>query len=243
MRPRPARALIPARFRRSMMGLAPSRRQPALVLLLLLGACGGEPELVFTPFPVVFHHDAEEVLAAVPLDPDHDGDMDLVATTPEGIVYLSYHDGAWTDETAGTALDKQRVATAVRLDGLDLLVRRPDASLERLQYSGIGTWTKAGVQPTAIPDAPRAVDIDLDGDGRTDHIYLDGNTVRAKLLGADYQLRDMTYELGLDALPLRGPGRDVFVLDLDKDGDLDVLAAGGRIMVYLGNGGANPLDS
>jgi hypothetical protein len=235
--------LIPAASRRSMMGLGPSRRQPALLLLVLLAACGDEPKLVFTPFPVVFHHDAEEVLDAVPLDPDHDGDMDIVATTPEGLVYLSYHDGAWTDETAGTALDKQRVATALRVDGLDLLIRRPDATLERLEYSGIGTWTKGGVQPTEFPEAPRAVNVDINLDGRLDLLELEGNVVRAKLLGADYQLHDLTYELGLDALPLRGPGRDVFVLDLDKDGDLDVLAAGGRIMVYLGNGGANPLDS
>ena len=225
-----------------MKGLRTSHRCSAFLLLLALGACG-EPTLAFVPHRIVFRHDAEEVLDAVPIDPDHDGDWDIVATTPQGLAYLSFHDGAWTDETEGTALSKARVATAGRLDGLDLLVRRPNASFERLEYSGIGTWAKGGVQPTSLPDPPRAVEVDLDRDGRPDRGELIGHRVRVMLHTVDDVLLDQSHQVGVDSLPLVGEGVAVYVLDLDHDGDLDILAVGGRLMAYLGNGGRSPLPN
>jgi hypothetical protein len=212
----------------------------ASLALLLLAACGDPPPLALLPSPVRIGYDAEAVLGLVPLDPDHDGDTDLVALLDSGLRYLSFRDGGWHDETPGTALEQAGTARRLAPDGMDLLLERPDGTLARLQYTGIGSWKSGGEAPAALPDAPRVAETDLDRDGRPDRAELDGRRVRVLLRGADGALRDATTALGADALALRGEGQALFACDVDGDGDIDLLAAGERVMAWISNGGPAP---
>ena len=208
-------------------------------LVALLAACGRDP-LALRPAPVAVGYDNEDVLDVAPLDLDHDGDTDLVVALPSGLRYLSRQDARWADQTPGTALDSAGPVRALRPEGEDLLIQRPDGSLARLVYSGIGSWHEGGEAPAALPDPPRAADTDFDGDGRADRAELSGRIVRVSLRGADEALRDATAALGTDSLPLRAEGHALFAADLDGDGDQDLLAVGGRLMSWISNGGAAP---
>lgn len=211
----------------------------AASLALLLAACG-DPPLALVPSPVRIGYDAEALHGLVPLDPDHDGDTDFVAALDSGLRYLSFRDGGWHDETPGTALEQAGVARRLVADGMDLLLERPDGTRVRLQYTGIGSWKPGGEAPTALPDAPRVAEADLDRDGRADRAELDGRRVRILLRGADGALRDATTALGADALALHGEGRALFACDVDGDGDTDLLAAAERVMAWISNGGPAP---
>ncbi len=214
----------------------------APMALLLFAACGDAPPLALVPAPVAIGHDAEEVHGLVPMDPDHDGDTDFVAALDSGLHYLSFRDGRWHDETPGTALEQAGLAQRLAADGMDLLLERPDGTRARLQYTGIGSWKAGGNAPDALPDEPRAVEADLDGDGRADRAELDGRRVRVLLASPAGGPRDATTRLGADALALRGAGRALFACDADGDGDTDLLAVGGRVMAWFSNGGRAPGD-
>jgi hypothetical protein len=123
--------------------------------LLLLAACSHAP-LQLHPTPVPVGYDNEEVLDVVPLDLDHDGDIDLVVATPSGLRYLARQGPVWHDETLGSALDKVGPVRALRPDGADLLIERPDGTLARLVATGIGSWHEGGAAPDRLPDPPRS---------------------------------------------------------------------------------------
>ena len=205
--------------------------------LLLIAACGDPPPLALVPAPVPIGHDAEAVHGLVPMDPDHDGDTDFVAALDSGLHYLSFRDGGWHDETPGTALEQAGLAQRLAAGGMDLLLERSDGSRARLQYTGIGSWKAGGEAPATLPDEPRSVEADLDGDGQADRAELEGRRLRILLRGADGALHDATTALGADALTLRGEGRALFACDADGDGDTDLLAVGARVMAWISNGG------
>ncbi len=227
---------VPAR------GSAPIRLLAAtLALAALATSCGSEPPLAFSPRPVKVKHDGFEVLDAVLLDPDHDGDMDIVAVTSEGLRYLKFDRTWWDERTLGTKLEQVAPGERLDLDGMDLLLQRGPETV-RLVYSGIGSWSEAApdeTQTTSLPDPQSALaaQADFDGDGRTDTARLDGRRVLVSLRAPDGSLHDATSEVRADGLTLQGPGRRLWAADLEGDGDVDLLLVGGRIAVLLNNGG------
>jgi enediyne biosynthesis protein E4 len=220
-----------------MLGMPDTRIVRLAIATALAAACGGPPPLALIPAPVPVGHDGYLVHDVVPLDLDRDGDADLVVATELGLRYLRADDGRWLDDTPGTALETVPPVTRVALDGSDLLCQRGAATV-RLAWSGIGSWHEASaLEATALPPAPTTVEADLNGDGAPDRASLAGRIVRVELRDAAGALHDVTSRVAADALSLREPGTTLHAADLDGDGDLDLLGAGGRLMVWRNNGG------
>jgi hypothetical protein len=209
----------------------------AWTLLAVLPACGGKPPLAFAPVPIRIGFDAAEVYDAVAVDGEGDGDLDIVAATADGLRYLRNEGGAWSDATPGTALEGVPPVNRVELDGHDLLVSGEGGAF-RLAFTGIGSWHAGGAQPPAqLPPPATSVDVELSGDGAIDRASIVGVIVHVELRDRAGALHDVTTQVASDALPLRAPGRRLIAADLDGDGDCDLLAVGGRLLVLLGNGG------
>jgi FG-GAP-like repeat len=232
----------------------------AAALGLLAGACGGPPPLALLPTPVPVGYDGFTVYDALLVDLDHDGDMDIIASTELGLRYLRADGGRWTDETLGTALEKVAPVTRLQLDGADLLCQRGE-QVVRLKWSGIGSWHEvvpdaatatggaigagaASAAPApnatsepALAEAPLQADADFDGNGIADHASLSGRGVRIERRDAAGALHDVTSTVSADAASLRADGVRLYAADLDGDGDIDLLAVGGRIMAWFNNGG------
>jgi hypothetical protein len=209
----------------------------AWTLLVALPGCGGKPQLAFVPVPIRIGYDAAEVFDAVAVDGDGDGDLDIVAATADGLRYLRNEGGAWSDATAGTALDGVPPVDRVELDGRDLLVSSQGEAF-RLAFTGVGSWHAGGAQPPAqLPPLATSVDVELSDDGAIDRASIVGVTVHVQLRDRAGALHDVSTQVASDALPLRAPGRRLIAADLDGDGDFDLLAVGGRLLVLLCNGG------
>ena len=209
----------------------------AAAALVALAGCGGPPPLALVPAPVPVGYDNEEVRDVALVDPDHDGQVDLVVATDQRLRYLHRADGRWTEATPGTALEKVAAVDRLEKDGDDLLAAR-GATLVRLVSSGIGSWHEAAAPvPASLPPPPLTVDADLNGDGAIDRASLKGRQVRVALREVTGALRDVTTDVGADGLMLRGDGSRIAAVDLDADGDTDLLAVGSRILVLINNGG------
>jgi len=215
----------------------PCTSAAALALVLLTGSCGGRPALVLLPQPVPIGHDAFEVRDVAAVDVEGDGDLDLVAASAAGLHYLRHEGRTWSDETPGTGLDRVAVVDRLEVAQRDLLFERGDEA-GRLVWSGIGSWSEQlEDRPQRLPPPSLSVEADLDGDGGLDRAWIEGRHVRVALRDLTGVLVDVTTEVASDALPLAGPGRRLQVADVDADGDLDLLAVGGRLMVLINNGG------
>jgi hypothetical protein len=220
-----------------------SRHSLGTLLILataMLGACGGEDPLAFIPMPIPIGNDASEVYDVALVDPDHDGDLDLLVATADGLRYLRHDDGRWTDHTPGTALGRVEPADWLTADGMDMILTR-DGVHSRLEYSGIGSWHEEddALVSEAPPAASLAVDADFNGDGALDRAIIDGRTVRVGLRDLAGVLQEATTRLATDSLALRADGRRLLAGDLDGDGDMDLLAVGGRLLALLHNGGVD----
>jgi hypothetical protein len=213
--------------------------------------CSRPKTLSFVPQLAPVNHDAEEVLDLAVVDVEDDGVLEIVACRPDGLYLLRLRDGRWQDATPGTGLDRIAPVDALVAVGRDLVATREGRSVHLLA-SDIGTWAEmspvgddggAAASPTeAAPGTgPVQVDIDLNGDGALDRAVVDGRIVRVLLRDMAGRLDDVTTIVASDALPLRASGRRILAADLDGDGDIDLVATGGRILILLSNGGA--LDS
>lgn len=209
-----------------------------LLSLLALMGCNNRPVLSFRVLHVAVGHDQFEVLDVALVDPDHDGDLDLVVATDNDLRYLRHERGAWQNGTAGTGLD--RVAPVQRLHrlGTSLLAER-NGTLVLLSASEIGTWSEQseGPVPAIEPVVDTELLLDLDGDGNDERVRLAERrlTVESSSPGGDW--RDVTALCGADSLLLPAPGRRLLSGDLNGDGQVDLAVVGGRLFVLLGNGG------
>jgi hypothetical protein len=173
--------------------------------------------------------------AMVPVDFDHEGDVDLLLVGEFG-ARLWRNDGAYrpevevrgafVDVSAEASLPDGRPlawATVEDLDGdndVDLLMGGPEGtvlmdSLRAGRFADVSSRFSGG----AIPSAPLVAD--FDGDGRPDILRVGGGS-RLWLQGED---RAFTAPRALPDLP-----RPAAAVDLDLDGSLDVLHSQGALL-------------
>jgi MYXO-CTERM domain-containing protein len=168
-------------------------------------------------------------------DLDGDGDIDLVASGGNGVRwYENVEQGSAfvMHEIDAEGLDGQIDAGDVDGDG-DIDVILADSYDDRvLWYVNPGdaaTWAAPTEIPTAQVGAGVLLVFDADGDGRSDVLVSDGE---------DYVLRLLRYDDGPWTESAIDPGSgavDMRAVDIDADGDLDVLCGQARHAVILRN--------
>ena len=100
-------------------------------------------------------------------DVDTDGDLDLIATGTEGIVWFDNQDGVFTLQTFdGTAAGAIAIADLDRDGALDLLVSRDTGTVDH--FAGDGSGNFSPVESLAIDGSGGIEVVDLDRDGRLD---------------------------------------------------------------------------
>ncbi len=185
--------------------------------------------------------------AAIAVDIDHDGDVDIVAagklggdaTGPGACVLRNNADGTFTVQQpfgalelaaeGGVSIDAHDVDQANDLDvvfasrnGVETFLNRRDGTFDRVALPGLGKRSRVLVD-------------DFDNDGAPDFFAAGGasgwaRALNADRLGAPYQLR-----VG-DPVTAEDPtATDACAADIDNDGDLDILLATAASVVVLRN--------
>ncbi|MFT7461784.1 MAG: hypothetical protein ACI9EF_000118 [Pseudohongiellaceae bacterium] len=223
-----------------------------LVALLLTTACSETP-LGFKAVHIKVAHDGFAVMDAHPVDLDHDGGMDLVVATENDLRYLRHERLRWIDESAGTGLPGIAPAESLLREGNDFVLQR-DGQLTRLVYSGIGSWEEQGggaSEPRGAPvpgivssmDKPPTLFADLNGDGINDKAWIAQRSVHLALGDDTGTFHDVSHVTGTDALALTAASTRLHAVDLEGDGDLDLLLVAGRLFALLNNGGSVPTST
>jgi hypothetical protein len=170
----------------------------------------------------------------LPVDLDHDGDLDLLLGRPGGMVYLQNRGGGGlADATAelGVGAIDARAAVSADFDGdgdLDLAVAAA-GGVRVLDNRRAGALQPLPALDPGADVAALAVG-DLDHDGRFDLVLGGPGGVRALFnLPTGWSARDLPRAPGGAAV------EHVALVDLDLDGDLDVVAAAGDRLEWLRN--------
>jgi len=180
-------------------------------------------------------------LTVAAADVDADGDADLFAAGADGISRLLLNSGTGTfaDATAARLPPATRIATGaafvdVDADGdLDLVVACRDDADRLLLNDGLGTFSdaSAGRLPGDAGATSAVLAADLDGDGRPDLVFTREDGSPRLLLNAGLGTFS---DASAASLPAGLPGAlGLGVADVDSDGDLDLVLAGGSAGVGL----------
>ena len=182
---------------------------------------------------------------------DGDGDMDILSASHNDDTIAWYENNGdanptWTKNVIATNADKAFSVIAADMDAdgdMDIVsASSDDNTIAWYENDGAAdpTWTAANIVTNAIR-ARSVKAADLDGDGDMDIVSAshDDNTIAwYENNGAANPVWTKAV-IATDALQ----ARDVFVADMDGDGDLDILSAScldDTIAWYENNGAANP---
>jgi hypothetical protein len=166
-------------------------------------------------------------------DFDTDGDVDLLAGGPDGLVWLSSdRNERWTDRSAALpdGLDASSAPLVADFNGNgvpDLWTARDGRLWFDLRGDG---FAPADSAPAPAPDSSRPRLIDVDLDGAVDVLWSAAGTLGGVLApGLDGSAPVPAIEL-----PGAGP---LVIADLDADGRLELAAAGAGELLELGGSG------
>nr|WP_257469951.1 FG-GAP-like repeat-containing protein [Prochlorococcus marinus] len=184
-------------------------------------------------------------------DMDSDGDMDIVASSIHDDTIRWFENNGninptWTATTIVTNADHVREITVADMDNdgdLDILsASQNDSTIAWYENDGAAdpTWTK-GVIATSASLANDVQVADLDGDGDLDIVSASVNDDTIAWYEND-GAANPTWTAADIATDADG-ATSVFLIDLDKDGDIDILSSSyedDTIAWYENNGAANP---
>lgn len=219
---------------------------PATVRLLQRTAAGGFADVTERAgLAGLVAQDGRAPAAALWVDADHDGDLDLLTGGEAGLrLHQNRGDGTFIDagEAMGIAAPGPVAdLAAADLDGnvaIDLVVARgAGASTTVLVNQRAGTYAPLPEPPGPWPPARRVLLDDLDGDGAPEALLLgDGEATLVPLGRAGRRGVD----LAAAGAPKPPAPAAATLLDFDNDGRLDlaVAPAGGGLRLWRNRGGA-----
>ncbi|MFJ9461607.1 FG-GAP-like repeat-containing protein [Kitasatospora sp. NPDC101447] len=186
-------------------------------------------------------------------DFDGDGRADYWIINPDGSVRVYLNKGGdgrggWQDfgqVATGLTSDSSRVRFA-DIDGdgrADYILINPDGSVRvylNKGGDGRGGWQDIGQVATGLTsDSSRVRFADIDGDGRTDYCFLDGNGGIHAYLNRGGDTSGGWADQGQIASGLTGDLSRIRLADIDGDGraDYSVINPNGTMTTYKNNGG------
>jgi hypothetical protein len=188
------------------------------------------------------------IMSLVPHDVDGDGDADVVVSDRRGrnsgVLWLENPDGGrdandsppWTEHRLGGTGKEVTFLDVSDIDGdkkVDIVCATREGQIVFLRRSGdsAGDWEEHAIEnPLGIPGGKSVRAADIDGDGRTDLIHtaeLGGSRERPGVVWMSYRQKptDRVWDVHDISGSREGNKFDlVQTLDLDADGDQDILA-------------------
>lgn len=184
-----------------------------------------------------------DIVALDVKDVDHDGELEIIAGTTNGIRVYDFTGGLWTVDSLTLTLEwRDLVVKDINRDGnLDIVSASsdPGGSVIKAWYGDVtGNWTPNDLTTSSAVYYSLAVD-DINGDGNLDILAGVGNN------GIEVWFGKSDGSFAKDATKPVPTGTDRYydlkLYDINYDGRLDLIGGqwGGGILVWLGDGSGN----
>jgi len=189
-----------------------------------------------------------QVVSALWLDADHDGDLDLFVCNADvpSQLFRNNADGTFTNITASAGLQSADSSAVALLPGdvdgdrdLDLVLLRRDAPAKLFLNELHGRFRESDLAGLDIRGEAGGLLQDLNGDGHLDLLVLGSQPAELKLFlgrGNGRFEPSPTFAETSRAVGSWGPLRGFRVADLDLDGDLDIAVFGAEGHAALNDG-------